>query len=68
MEDQLVIRGIMKNTENYIREYQKGKHRRNNLVKWVGGIAEVGAHIVGAYGAYKWGSINCVKVHWVEGV
>ena len=41
MKDQLVIRSITKNTEDYIREYLKGKHRRNNLVKWVGGIAEV---------------------------
>ena len=52
MKDQLVVSDI-KNTEDYIREYQKGKHRRNNLVKWVGGIAEVGAHIVSAYGAHK---------------
>ena len=66
MKDQLVVRDI-KNTEDYIREYLKGKHRRNNLVKWVGGIAEV---------VYFWlvpmehisRSINCVKVHWVEGV
>ena len=35
-----MIRDI-KNTEDYIREYLMGKHRRNNLVKWVCSIAEV---------------------------
>ena len=55
MQDQLVIRDIMTNPEDYIREYEKGKHRKNNWAKWVGGAAEVAAILAGAYGAYKYG-------------
>lgn len=53
MSDELVIRDIMKNPEDYIKEYMKGKHRRNNWAKWVGGAAEVAAILAGAYGATK---------------
>ena len=54
MKDQLAIRDI-KNTRRLHQGVSEGKHRRNNLVKWVCSIAEVGAHIVSAYGAHKWG-------------
>lgn len=53
MKDQLIIRDIMANPEDYIKEYEKGKHRRNNWAKYVGGVAEVGALLAGAYGATK---------------
>ena len=53
MSDELVIRDIMTNPEDYIKEYMKGKHRRNNWAKWVGGAAEVAAILAGAYGATK---------------
>lgn len=62
LRDHLVIRDIQKNPEDYLKEYEKGKHRKNNWAKWAGGAAEVVALIASAYGAYKFGPAAVVKM------
>lgn len=62
LRDHLVIRDIQKNPEDYLKEYEKGKHRKNNWAKWAGGAAEVIAILASAYGAYKFGPAALAKM------
>lgn len=56
LKDHLIIRDININPEDYLREWEKGKHRKNKWAKWAGGAAEVVALIAAAYGLSTMGT------------
>lgn len=62
LHDQLVVRDIQKNPEDYIREWEKGKHRRNRWAKWAGGAAEIAAILGLAYAGTKFGPALAAKL------
>ena len=55
LKDMLIVHDINQNPEDYLKEWQKGKHKRNNWVKWLTRIGLGAAGAAGAYGLYQYG-------------
>ena len=55
LKDMLIVNDINKNPKDYLREWEKGKHRRNNWVKWLARAGLGAAGVAGAYGLYQYG-------------
>ena len=55
LKDMLIVNDINKNPKDYLKEWEKGKHRRNNWVKWLARAGLGAAGVAGAYGLYQYG-------------
>ena len=72
LKDLLVMRDIQTNPDEYMREWLKGKHKKNT---WVKTAARVGlgtaAALAGLYGVYQWGTpmlgMLSSGYNWVKG-
>ena len=72
LKDLLVMRDIQKNPDEYMREWLKGKHKKNTWVKTAArvGLGTAAALALG-YGAYQWGTpilgMLSSGYNWVKG-
>ena len=55
MKDLLISHDIKENPDDYLREWQKGKHKRNNWVKWLARAGLGAAGVAAGYGLYQYG-------------
>ena len=55
LKDIMIIRDITANPEDYLKEWQKGKHRKNNWAKWLTRIGLGAAGLAAGYGLYQYG-------------
>ena len=55
LKDALIVNDINQNPEDYLREWAKGKHKRNNWAKWLTRLGLGAAGVAGAYGLYQYG-------------
>ena len=55
LKDALIVNDINQNPEDYLKEWAKGKHKRNNWAKWLTRLGLGAAGVAGAYGLYQYG-------------
>ena len=55
LKDMLVINDINKNPKDYLKEWEKGKHRRGSWAKWLTRAGLGAAGIAAGYGLYQYG-------------
>ena len=55
LKDALIVNDINQNSDEYLREWLKGKHKKNNWAKWLTRLGLGAAGVAGAYGLYQYG-------------